>query len=187
MSTSTSERREYFRINDQALISISPNTEDQQLESLLKQHASFTIRSAMNALELEHQAISSKIKRSSPEIFHYFDVINKKIDLITNHLVQASSELSRQIPTTIDLSASGVALTTQDSYSVGDQVCIQLLLLPENNGIICLGIIKQLKAVDKGYHIAIDFTNINEDDRELIIKHTMKKQLEDARNKNPDY
>ncbi|MDH5394385.1 MAG: PilZ domain-containing protein [Gammaproteobacteria bacterium] len=184
MTEKPSERREYFRITDQAIVSLNTISAEQSLAPLLNTHSSFIIRSDINALELVNQALARKIKRSDPDLSQYFDVINKKIELIASNIIRSSAEFLARKPIDINLSASGIAIQTDTEYSVGDHVSIQLLLLPEYNGIICLGQIKQINKENNSSHVAIDFTEMREADRELIIKHTMSKQLEQARNKN---
>ena len=184
MSNSEKERREYFRITDRVVISVTKLTNSQKLDDIKDENSSFLLGSAINALDNESQTLANIIKRSNPDIAHYFDIINKKIDLISNYILDSSPENSNQTETEIDLSGSGIAIQSNDDFSVDDLLMIKLLLLPEKKGIICVGCIKRIKIENNSKTLCIDFEDIAESDRELIVKHTISKQLEEARLKN---
>ena len=187
MNDSSSERREYFRINDQAIVTLKKIQPDQSLKSLKSEHSSFLLSSAISTLDMEHQAVISKIKRSNPDIALYLDVINKKISLVANHIMENSLDVSGQSQTEIDLSAAGIAIESTGGFAENDTVEIKLILLPEKTGILSIGRIMRVKQKNNTNILCIDFEQISEPDRELIIKHTMVKQLEQARAKNHDY
>ena len=187
MNDNSSERREYFRIKDQAIVTINKTQSDRSLQSLKAEHASFLLGSTISTLDMDHQAVISKIKRSNPDIALYLDVINKKINLISNHIMENSLEISAHSQTEIDLSAAGIAIESNDDYSENDHVEIKLILLPEKTGILSIGRITRIKQENNSKILCIDFEQIAESDRELIIKHTMVLQLEQARAKNHDY
>lgn len=179
-----SERREYFRIKDNVEISLSKITDTLKLDDILNKPSSFLLGSAINALDLDHHAVLSKIKRSDPDIALYLDTINKKINLIADNIIDNTPDMKELIHTEIDISASGIAINSNDPFSENDFVLIKLLLLPEKKGILCTGCIKRIKVNNNNTELCIDFAQITEPDRELIIKHTIAKQLEQARDKH---
>ena len=184
MPSDPKERREYFRIEDQAYVVVEKISSEQTLKILLKEHSSFLIGSSISALDLEHKPVFTKIKRMSPEIAIYLEAINKKIDLITNHLIETSTEFNNQNKLDIDLSASGIALKNINGFKKDDLVLIKLFLLPEKSGLICTGKVIRVDKSNNKYDLCIDFKEILESDREIIIKHTITKQLSQAREKN---
>ena len=187
MESNGSERREFFRIKDQVIISMTKIANVHNLNNLKNNHTSFLLGSAISALDLEAQAVFNRIKRSNPEVSQYFDVINKKINLISDHLLNTSPDNAEQKKTEVNLSASGIAIESDDEkYQEADNLLIKLLLLPERKGIICVGKIIRTKTINNKRVLCIDFSEISEPDRELIVKHTISRQLEQARNKN-DY
>ena len=183
MDESSSERREYFRVKDKAIINIKKVAPDQTLDTLMLENSTFLLGSAINALELDHQTTFSKIKRSDPAIALYLENINKKINLIADYIIDNDSDMHNTSETNISLSASGVAINTDKDFDQDDLILIKLLLLPEKKGILCLGCIKRIKEINNKRTLCIDFTEISESDRELIIKHTITRQLEEARDK----
>lgn len=187
MSNNESERREYFRIKDLVKISLQKINDKETIDKLRQSHSSFLLGSAITAVEVENQTLFNNIKRNNPDIAQYLEAINKKIELISDHLLESSNENVNQIEMEVNLSASGIAIETNDAYSEQDVVAINLLLLPERKGIICTGIIKRILNENNTTTLCIDFDDIIESDRELIIKHTISKQLEQARKKNDLY
>lgn len=187
MNNNDAERREYFRINDLVRISLQKIDNNDAIDKLRQSHSSFILGSAISAVEIENQTLFNSIKRNNPDIALYLEAINKKIELISNHLLESSSDHVNQKEMEINLSASGLAIETNDTYSEGEIVAINLLLLPERKGIICTGLIKRILNQNNTKILCIDFDDIIESDRELIIKHTISKQLEQARKKNDLY
>ncbi|MDH5424397.1 MAG: PilZ domain-containing protein [Gammaproteobacteria bacterium] len=184
MSSSETDQRKFFRIKDNVQISIETLAYGKKLSDLKADQTSFLLGSAISALDLEAQMLLNRIKRNTADIASYFEIINKKIDLISTHIIETSPQSSNQLVTEIDLSASGIAIKTNNSFSEQDLVMIKLLLLPEMKGIICTGRVIRIKQEDSTKTLCIDFVEISEADREIIIKHTISKQLEEARFKH---
>jgi len=185
MENKGSERREFFRIKDEVILSMTKIDSHHNLNNLKNNHTSFLLGSAISALDLEAQAVFNRIKRSNPEVSQYFEVINKKINLISDHLLNTSPDNADQRKSEVDLSASGIAIeSTDEKFQTNDNILIKLLLLPERKGIICVGKVIRIKTINDRRTLCIDFSEISEPDRELIVKHTISRQLEQARNKH---
>jgi len=187
MENHNEERREYFRIDDKAIFTVNKLPPNTNLQSLSESNSSFLLGSSISRIDMDHQAIFSKIKRSSPEVAIYLEGINQKIQLISNHLLNSDPEIKNQTPTEINLSASGIAVTTSTPLQQDDMVQIKLVLLPELAGVLCIGQVKRIENSANENTLHIDFTEISEANQELIIKHNMALQLEQARAKNNDY
>ena len=187
MDDHKTERREYFRVDDIAKFSLKKISESDSLESLSKKNSSFLLGSSIATLDMDHQAVIGKIKRTDPDTALYLDVINKKINLISNYVLENDPELAKQQPTNINLSASGIAVESTVEFSQNELIEVKLLLLPELIGILCIGCVKRIEKPSNSSVIHIDFTEISESDQEIIIKHNMTRQLELARAKNNDY
>ena len=180
----TQERRTFFRIDDKAIIRLQKtNIENyNNAEQILKDNAlsSFLLGSSFAALELDYQTVINKVKRSMPDVNLYLELINKKIDLISQHLLNADPIMDTPA-TPINLSASGISINTADEYQIDDLVEIKLILLPKRLGIMAFGRVARIEKQGNGILISIDFEHIRESDQELIVKHTLNKQLQEAR------
>jgi len=187
MDDQKTERREYFRIDDFAKFTLEKITDNDTLDSLSKQNTSFLLGSLIATLDMDHQTVISKIKRTNPDIATYLDVINHKINLISNYILENDPAISNQQTTNINLSASGIAVESASEFNEEDLIAVKLVLLPELIGILCIGCVKRIEKKPTSTIIHIDFTDISDADQEIIIKHNMTKQLEQARAKNDDY
>lgn len=186
MDKNSQERREYFRINDKAIFTVKKIDNSSSLESLSDSNSSFLLGSSMARLDMEHQTVLSKVKRGNPDIAIYLDMINQKINLITKHILSNDPEISNQQPSDINLSASGIAIQTRESFVENDKVQVKLVLIPEMTGILCIGQVTRTEHKSDLITVHIDFTEINETDQEIIIKHNLAQQLEQARNRHQD-
>lgn len=187
MDNHSQERREYFRIDDKAIYSIKKIPSTENLETVSTDNTAFLLSSAISGLDLEYQAVMSKLKRSAPDVSIYLEVVNKKINLISKYILEKDSKIEEQTPRDINLSASGIAFETTATYQENDKLEIKLILLPELSGVLCIGEIKHIEKNQTSSTVHIDFTEITEADQELIIKHNMTLQLEQARAKNHLY
>lgn len=187
MDDKKTERREYFRVDDIAKVALEKITENDTLENLSKKNTSFLLGSLIATLDMDHQAVISKIKRTDPDTAIYLDVINHKINLISTYILENDPSFSNQEATNINLSASGIAVESSTAFNESDLIAVKLVLLPELIGILCIGSVKRIEKKATSTIIHIDFTEISEGDQEIIIKHNMTKQLEQARAKNDDY
>lgn len=180
----TQERRNFFRIDDEAIIRLQKTSIENynNAEQILKDNAlsSFLLGSSFAALELDYQTVINKVKRSMPDVNLYLELINKKIDLISQHLLNADPIMDKPA-SPINLSASGISIITADDYQIDDLVEIKLVLLPKRLGIMAFGRVARIENQDEGTFISIDFEHIKESDQELIVKHTLNKQLQEAR------
>jgi len=187
MDNHSEERREYFRIDDKAIYNVSKLPAGSSLKTLSENNSSFLLGSSISRIDMDHQAIFSKIKRSSPDVAIYLDAINQKIQLVSNYLLNNDPEIKNLIASDINLSASGIAFKSIENLQLHDMVQIKLVLLPELAGVLCIGQVKRIENSARENTLHIDFTEISEADQELIIKHNMALQLEQARAKNHDY
>jgi len=187
MDDHNTERREYFRVDDIAKFTLEKITDKDTLESLSQKNTSFLLGSLIATLDLDHQTVISKIKRTDPDTAIYLDVINHKINLISNYILENDPSISTQEASNINLSASGIAVKSSNDFSEEDLIAVKLVLLPELIGILCIGCITRIEKKATSTIIHIDFTDISDADQEIIIKHNMTKQLEQARAKNDDY
>lgn len=183
MSNIETDRRKFFRIKDNVEISIEKLALNEKLSDIKINQTSFILSSAISALDIESQTLFNKVKRNTPDIANYLEIINKKIDLISSYILDTSPQNSNQVCTEIDLSASGISVETNDTFFEQDLVMIKFLLLPEKKGIICTGRVIRIKQRNNSNTLSINFEEITESDREIIIKHTISKQLQEARYK----
>ena len=181
------ERRRFFRVKDEIILDIEC-IEEKDLQKLhhkiqkIPARSELTITTELNILSNEFLPVLNKIRKDTPDIGQYLDMLNKKIDAIAQVLSIKEGHLDEQPRTEVCLSASGIAYNSPEKYKIGQHLDIHLTLFPEINHVHLLGYIHQQEKSEKeGYHTIINFSHINSIDEDLIVKHTISTQMAERR------
>ena len=87
----------------------------------------------------------------------------------------------------INLSASGVAFEAETPPSKGIYLKMELVTYPEHHYIPVFARVVQCNQLQDdslaGYHIAVEFKGISDEDEERIINHIFKKQAQEIKRK----
>ncbi len=186
------ERREYFRIDDDIYMEYTVISENEfnNAPDFLKElnNSSFSLSADFATLNNSIHPLLNNIKQIHPDVGEYLEFINQKIDSLNQLLLIKETGFDESKVIRANLSASGISFPSQDQFTVDQFIKIELVLLPEKVGILIFGRIVAIKDIrdceDKS--ICIQFEHIRPEDRELMIKHNLNKQMADIREKN-DY
>jgi c-di-GMP-binding flagellar brake protein YcgR len=124
----------------------------------------------------------------SVEILNEIKTLNKKIDFIINHLIKPDDKsILDEEQTEVSLSGSGIKFISSDNLKTGDFLEMKLVL-PLSTGIVIDFIAEVIRVIKpagslgtndpESSEIAVKYVAINEDDREMIIRYTFKRQRE---------
>jgi len=177
------ERREYFRVDDSVSLSfqvVPESSLQDRLEHLDKGlDDEFTVMANLAVISQEMAGTLRKIEGESPETARYLKALDNKIDLMGRAFVAWSSDLSDQPVDTVNLSASGIAFQTPEPIAVGADIELKLLL-PSFTGLLIYGEVVACEKVDAPapYRVRVNFTHLREKDRDLLIRHILKRQSE---------
>jgi len=192
MAEEVKEKRRYFRVND--TINLLHRVID---ESKLKSGSyvstdvlgSCSLAVALDVLNQEAGALAPRLERRDPEMFEYLKIIDSKLNLIAQALSpQPDSEFSEHDKRDVSLSAAGVAFNSNQAIPVGSLLELRMLLTSCLAVVVVFARVVQSKDIssespEHPYAICAEYININEEDRELLIKHTIKKQMQQLRDK----
>ncbi len=180
----TGERRRFYRIEDKVLLSLQPIDRaeiDACLEDFWANEHEFSIRNNYNFQIEQHIADRHKIETSMPELGRYLAVFEKQIDRITELLIGDQNHQAMTRKTT-SLSAQGIAFYTAEPLQLNALVELKLKLLPSGLRLVIIARVVQVEKTtgqDQGDHrVSLDFENLHEADREILIKHLHCKQIE---------
>ncbi len=180
----TREKRRYYRIEDMASLatqSIDKAELDDRLEDFWTNEHAFSIRNNYNFQIEQHIADRHKIESKTPELGRYLAVLEKQIDRLTDKLItdendQAMTEKS------VNLSAQGIAYCDDKPPEQDELVELKLKLLPSGLRLVIIArvvLVENANDPDEGKHrITLDFENLHEADREILIKHVLGIQME---------
>ena len=176
------ERRRYYRIEEDVMLSLSPIAAaelDQRLDDFWSNEHEFSIRNNYNFQISQHIADRHKIENKMPELGRYLAVLEKQIDLLTDKLLDDSDARSMQQKFT-NLSAQGIAYHDDKAPPQGELAEFKLKLLPSGLRLVIIARVVKVETVTEqgGHRISLDFEHLHEADREILIKHIHSKQME---------
>ncbi len=190
IKTNDSERREYFRIDDEVYLEyqiISEDELDSAAETLANLHnSSFRLSADFATLNNSIHPLLNNIKQLHPDVGEYLEFLNQKIDSLNQLLLVNETEFDESKVFLANLSASGICFPSEDDIPISTPVKVELVLLPEKVGILIFGRVVTMKDHKKTHTrmVCIQFEHIRPEDRELMIKHNLNKQMADLREKN---
>lgn len=184
------ERRRFFRIEDEICLDISIVSEheykDAPLELSKVQKSAFALSASFATLNQVHLPMMNSIRTSYPEIAQYLDLMNKKLDNLSQHILDEELHCSDKNKQTVNISASGIAFQSKHNYPLNQPLMLRLVLLPEKIGIEVFGRVVSTQAIDTNdeTQISVDFEHIRDEDQEILIKHNLNKQMHELREKS---
>lgn len=192
MAEEFQEKRRYFRVNDtinllHRVIDEKRIHEHSRVSSDVLSGCSLAV--ALDVLNQEAAALAPRLDRRDPEMFEYLKILDNKINLIAQSLNPQQDEFSEHDKRDVSLSAAGVAFSNDEAIAVGALLELRMVLTSCLAVIIAFGRVAQCKDISSDnpehpYAICVEYINMKEEDRELLIKHVIKKQMQQLRDKN---
>ena len=178
-----SERREHFRINDTLYIqykAIDHDTAEQLGQQLVKvdhdeeSHHQVQFRSLQTAFTLVNDQIN------------HYDRENEKINLIEQAIYQPDPEESLSQKCDVNLSGGGLGLMSKQQFETKSPLSVQIELRSSDVTIQAIAYViacnkAQSQNSQTPYFLRLAFTKMNEQDRDLLIKHILFRQAEELR------
>jgi len=193
-TASGAERRSFFRIDDTVRLSlrqVSNEEMDRRFERLEHDLAgNFTVMSSLAAITSQMTLGLRRIENRDADLAAYLRAIDQKIEVIGRAFIAQEPELSAEKALPVNLSAGGMCVRVDEPYEAGSMLEIRMLLFPSFTGLMIYGTVVHLEnateeASAEGYrHVArIEFTHIREQDRELLIRHLLRLQSNQLRDR----
>jgi len=192
MTDEITEKRRYFRVNDTINLFhrvIDESKIDERSHVSSDVLASCSLAAALDMLNQEAAALVPRLERRDPEMVEYLRVLDSKINLIAQALRYQDDEFSEHDKREVSLSAAGVAFTNDSAIEVGALLELRMLLSSCLAVIVAYARVVQCKDISADnsrnpFAICVEYINMNEEDRELLIKHVIKKQMQQLRDKH---
>lgn len=188
------DRRGFFRIDDEVnlyykKIDAKLVTEPHHISDNLLNSCSLS--TAIEMVSQDSALILRRLDRSMPEVADYLKLIDTKIDLIVQAIMLQNLQFKENETRNVNISASGIAFNCEELLEEGDYLEIKLLLVSSIAVIVTYGRVVYCKnsATDDArypYFVGVDFIDMKDEDKELLIKYVVKKQLQQIRDKKQD-
>lgn len=187
------ERRRYFRVEDQVILAwhaLTPLEKNKGLERFDRGEVHYPDNAGLFlSLEADLLDIMQAISVKQPEIVKAFKLLNRKINLFARTMPMNDSvtTLLDEKAQTVNLSASGLSFTANQNAVQGQDIQLEIVLLPEKLYILCYAIVvdcNELTLAEQeannmhSYRLNVDFSTIRDEDVERLVQHIMRKEVE---------
>lgn len=191
------ERRNFFRVDDTVRLSLS-RVSAEELQTKLERldhdlAGDFTVMSSLAAITAQMTVGLHRIENRDPDLAAYLRAIDQKIEVIGRAFIAQEPELAAEKALPVNLSAGGMSVGVDELFQPGTLLEIRMLLFPSFTGLLIFGTVIEGNAAvstaeqDDFQHLArIEFTHIREQDRELLIRHLLRRQSAQLRDQNQE-
>jgi hypothetical protein len=187
--SATDDRRRFFRIDDAVNLFYKIVDEDiviaasQMSDDLL---SNCSLVTALDMLDQESRLVMFRIEKNDPEIAEYLKLMQSKISLLAQAVMRQGNDFTDSNMRNANISASGLAFESNTKIKEGEYLEIKLLLTSCLAVIVIYGKVVYCKEDNLGdismlYQVGIDYVNLKEQDREVLIKHVIKRQMQQIR------
>ncbi len=192
MADDNEEKRRYFRVNDtiNLLHKIIDEDDVDKLSHVTNDVlGNCTLPVALEVLNEEARMLAPRLERRDPEFFDYLKILDTKINLIAKAMTVRDDEFSKHDKREVSLSGAGLAFTNPEPIEVGALLELRMLLTSCLAVIVAFARVVQCKAIsdspsESSFEVCVEYVNMKDEDRELLVKHVVKKQLQQLRDKN---
>lgn len=131
------------------------------------------------AAEFKNMSQSHSFRGLSEDLIGYLNTQNRKIDLVLSYLLMnEDSQAERYQSTTFG--AGGLTFESTDDWQLEQSFRLKIFLPEEACAVYCYGQIIDKQTIDKGYLYQLVYSQILEQDREVLVRaalHEQSKQL----------
>ena len=183
------DKRDFFRIDDEVnlvykKIDVTLATEPSHVTDDIL--GNFSLFSVLRTISKESASLLNRLERSQPEVTDYLRLVDNKVDLIAQTIIMQDSRLKVKNTRNVNLSAGGVGFYSEQKLEKGDFLEIKILLVTSMVVIVTYGEVVYCKSSQPDdnqhpYFIGVEYVNMKDQDRELLIKHVSKRQLQQIR------
>jgi hypothetical protein len=189
--TQAEDRRDFFRIDDEVnlfykkidekLVAEPHHVSDNILNSC-------SLSTALEMASQESAMLLHRIERNLPDVADYLRIIDSKVDLLAQAVMMQGFQFKENDTRNVNISATGIAFNCEEMLKEGDYLEIKMLLVSSMAVIVTYGKVvycRHHQSTDSKYphFVGVDFINMKDEDREMLIKYVVKKQLQQIRDK----
>jgi c-di-GMP-binding flagellar brake protein YcgR len=170
------ERRRYFRIEDSIGIQYEVlNDREAAARQAAIDRGEFGTDNSLQEAERQLQLLIDKLRVQNPEFADAIDLLNTKFNLLKNN---QESGLSHVKVVRASISACGVSFEMREQIRPGEQVYVDITLLPTDLHVQTVAEVVSCREVPdaKRWLVSMDFVRLSHDVEELLIQHVVKRQ-----------
>ena len=183
------ENRRFFRVQDEISLvfkQVDIKYIQKNFNEVAEHLENGSLGAELEVLNQESLLILGRIERASSDLAEYLKIIDRKINIVAQSIIRENNDLAKSPLRHVSLSASGLECESEVAHNKGELLKIELLLPSSLAAIVCYSHIvycRESSLEDKKHPfiIGMEFSHIREKDREIIIKHVVKRQMQQIR------
>jgi len=191
----SNKRREHFRIND--TLYIQYDALDQATAEQLGQQLTNVDHGEANQQQVQLRSLQTAFTLVTDQINHYdrevaraLRILNEKINLLDQIINEPNSgQSTASQKKEVNLSGGGLGLLCEQQYEERSPLSVQIEL--RSSGVTIQAVARVISCTrvepensQTPYYLRLAFTQMNEQDRDLLIKHILFRQAEELRANN---
>jgi hypothetical protein len=179
------ERRRFFRVDDEAEVSFKAISKEEYQawgnEKLDEE------REELAKLETELGIALSQLKSQQPQLAKICELLNQKLNLLTNDQPRTKGHIADSELKAINLSACGIAFQCDENIQANEHILLQLKLRPSNVSIVTTGKVVASESSANGKSIIrVDFQELGENHQDLLMQHLFHVQSRELKRQRSD-
>lgn len=186
---SADERREFFRVEDRAVLRYRAvplaALDEVPPENHFDDGEVFRLMRELRTLDHENNNVLRSIAEQNRELGLYLKGLNRKLDLIAAALTDIDSTQRGLEPQPIALSESSISFIATPPLAVDTVVALELVLLPEHSALALYGQVIANRDEDPTRTV-VAFTRLREGNRQVLAKHILQVQIAARRQRAED-
>lgn len=188
---SDTEKRSFFRIDDMAIIK-HRQVSDEHVNTDAWRHEQvdinkLTLKARFDSMSREMQPMLKMIGKSNSRIADYLEALDRKLNMLSEYVIECEMAEMNIKPRQVNIGAGGISFASGSPVMVGAMLELRMIMLPENTGIFSYARVVTCSKLDEPdedgnqYRIALEFVNMDDDVRDLITRHVLRKEQEQLR------
>jgi hypothetical protein len=188
-----SERREFFRVDEELFVfyrRVEPTGSEPQNDTA--DHPAspvFDLCAALGTLSRQLNGALIPVRRKAPETARALDLLDKKLELVVQMCLMTSGVLEDSAVRSANLSANGVAFHCSERLQPEESIHLVLILPLSGVAVQTQARVERCELQpDFGqgypYYAALQFTDLAESQRDLLVKYGLRRQRTQIRAKD---
>jgi hypothetical protein len=188
MNYGGADRREFFRINDTVVIDYKAIA-DADIDRVAKRIAQSADdddnndKAKLKVLQNSLNHLIDQVNYDNREIARALRLMDEKINILAESVQRQTHPINPDELIEANLSGGGLAFMTPEAIDTRSHIELHLKLLPTGSTIHAMASViscDRLLTADpaRPYHLRLVFTHMDEQDRNLLVKHTLNRQAE---------
>jgi hypothetical protein len=186
------ERRQFFRIDDTVGVTLMRVPEGElasRVERLEKGlDSDFTVMASLSGITAQMAVHLRRIENSQPDVAAYLKALDRKLEVLARAFMARGSDFLPEKARPVNLSAGGICLDVRERCPPRTAVEVRILLLPSYTGVLTFGDVVSCEQLAEGeageerqFRLRVEFTHIREQDRDVLIRHILRRQSDELR------